>query len=189
MDRDIRRLERWVHAGEGARQQTDPRKRIADARRRIDPGVGIRDGAVQHGEDDEDDSRPPDLLRQPAPGITAVVGSEFGSHVIRSEIDTGGVVADEIEHADQDAGENDRPRDGAARVTSLLAERRRGFKADEGENREDHPWEDRAEPMLIAGIRGKDAGRVIPAGRGDQGKRQREKDHDFEGPESDASFG
>ncbi len=83
---------------------------------------------------DDDEPEPPDLVRHPGPRVAGVEGREI-DHVRRAEADRRGVVAEQVERADPEAGPQDRPRHDPLGVAGLLAERRGGLEADDPEHR------------------------------------------------------
>src|SRR5438105_13853620 len=141
---------------EGARQEPDARQGITNSGRRIDSSVGVRDGAIQDGQDHDDQSGSPDSLGHAGPRIATVEADEVLDHLAWPKVHAGSVVAEHVEKADQQRRQDDGPGDRLARFFRLFGQWGGGLEADKGEDGEDHRGKYRAESLGVAGTRSKD---------------------------------
>ena len=136
----------WIAANSRGISPPRPREKIARVAA-VAPELALATAAVEDRERDEQAADPgQDLFGHAAPGI-ALVERMNPVMFVRAEEHGRRVVAERVEDPDPDAGVDHRLPDRSFRVAGLLAERRRGFEADEREEAEDHALERRPQAL------------------------------------------
>src|SRR5579884_1200499 len=192
-DRVRRRPEPRVHVAERPRRQPVPGEGVEDSRGGVHRRVRVRCDRVTDRDEDEHPPGPPEDLAEIPPRVGA---GGLRDEVAEAGAEDPGVRRQHVEEADREGRADDRERHGASGMLRLLAERRGGFEADEGEDREHHPAEDTAPTtegvvrlerldVELARVREQHPERE----RGEDGDLERAENHAGRGGEADVAIG
>src|SRR5215213_1411209 len=184
--RHVRRAVHRVGASERAGQNIDAPHGVHDTGRRVYARVGVGDGAVHDGEEDNDPSHAPVPRRHGGPGVRIL---DVGAHLVETPAHHRCVGAHEVEEPDyQRRGEN-HPGYGSPGVASFFSEWSRRLEPDESEDGEDHPLEDPRPGTFERVRRVEDLQGILATGCEDHVQPECQKRYYLEDTERDACVG
>src|SRR5215211_7752522 len=154
--------------------------------RRVYARVRVGDSAIHDGEEDNDPSYSPVPRRHGGPGIRIL---DVGCHLVEAPTHHGCVGAHEVEEPDHQCRGENHPGYSSPGVASFFSKRGRRLEADEGEDGEDHPFED-PRPGAFKRVRGvEDLQGILAARCEDHVQPECQKRYYLEDPERDACVG
>src|SRR5215207_1647237 len=147
---------------------------------------GVEHSPEHDGEEDNDPSYSPVPRRHGGPGIRIL---DVGCHLVEAPAHHGCVRAHEVEEPDHQCRGENHPGYSSPGVASFFSKRSRRLEADEGEDGEDHPFED-PRPGTFQRVRGvEDLQGILAARCEDHVQPECQKRYYLENPERDACVG